>query len=1431
MAGFASVPSPLAPTVAPALADPPRREWQDEVGASLGVGAPRPDLEAGREALWPLRQLPGREWPVSSADADPITVELVRGGVDEWRLVVDGVRGKAGDVGATPGPVFLPPPFADAIAKAPASARPADVRPIVVGVRLEAEALAPDRVELVVEQVVQSSERRLVQADSSAEEVVTLATHLLTPYRPDHVTAEVRVLPYLFEAPAQSALGVATFAEAKKYEDREQALSEFNKNRASAVEEDAAARSAFAEAEKLRERENEKIEAFNDAVDDLWRRRQAALKARIQTSTSNANVGNLLLAYLEKRPAPRRTLPKRTYEAEQQLQARLKERPPPALPEYAKADRSFVLGGGATSAAADLAQVFATLTDACKVARASLNDADGERPPRTRLVECIMVMRKALLDKRGGVEVAVLDALLGSSPSYQAVSDATPLDATTGRDPVADGEGWKKQFQVGRQGNVAEFVYDRLHHDVLAQSSTRCRLRFRVYELNGGPPVEAIVEAPPRYGLAAAAAYRDSHADYNNVLDKLFEFQGALIAAAGTEQQPTPSLLARGFAFLRNVFGDAVAASTTTSLPQDEVAALVSRIGPNLYDLVQLLGLVDDRAELRAGLPTSGAYDIFFEAPNEATGNEVEDAAATKIAQQYRLYREWRPRVHQCMPQLLRPKATPIPTMRLDVNSEAPLEAVAALPGDTLPRVAANQREKAQSFVGVAGQSVANFFDYLKRKVVGDPDAERPEQQLRSQAGGIVFSKPDANGVYVWATQNNGLAADTPRARSYLRALENTRGSPIKASVYNARAVVRALRERENTGVKRTLATALGERVRFAEWYIATGETPLDMLRDQLQQPPSASDWVRVPDSLALRFVPTPDATEALHDAEALRQLALGEAIRRVAGPGGDAEGEAELLARRIHIELLGAIRDGWLPPLGERLVVSAPETARVLARHAARLLRAAYGRQGSMATPAVSLDDPVYACLHGGAAARSALRQLAVVTATQAEARRAFLVESDLGRELFAALNGPEGPATPEPPALEELAELQRRRAFGEQRTAAAARVWTPARRSVVDGVCAAWERVAAKHPGGVEPVPVDDGVRSALGSFARVSALGGNAAALLAAASAASALATTRTVGEGNLRAAVSLHAGAVGKAEERMARSAAALPLNERTLRAAIAARRLDLDALRSAPMGNGVDELIDALTRATLKNDVPADEHYFVGGGDTFDREPTSRLYAGTVVRAVWLERLATACKTLAAGADEARLRNNGEALVRARSREATGLERHPLVVSRRSARATSSDDDGSRDVNVWLAKPHPRDETLRELRAGVDDLVSALQLVMADPAAALQTRQTVARSRVLAFNADRFAAGITLAADARATHLRVDADATALNAAAAAIGAAIAPAASPELYLALEDAELARVTLEEIADACDAALKFGCKVATLSEVCVALERFV
>ena len=66
--------------------------------------------------------------------------------------------------------------------------------------------------------------------------------------------------------------------------------------------------------------------------------------------------------------------------------------------------------GGATSAAADLAQVFATLTDACKVARASLNDADGERPPRTRLVECIMVMRKALLDKRGGVEVAVLDA-------------------------------------------------------------------------------------------------------------------------------------------------------------------------------------------------------------------------------------------------------------------------------------------------------------------------------------------------------------------------------------------------------------------------------------------------------------------------------------------------------------------------------------------------------------------------------------------------------------------------------------------------------------------------------------------------------------------------------------------------------------------------------------------------------------------------------------------------------------------------------------------------------------------------------------------------------------------------------------------------------------------------------------------------------------
>ena len=183
------------------------------------------------------------------------------------------------------------------------------------------------------------------------------------------------------------------------------------------------------------------------------------------------------------------------------------------------------------------------------------------------------------------------------------------------------------------------------------------------------------------------------------------------------------------------------------------------------------------------------------------------------------------------------------------------------------------------------------------------------------------------------------------------------------------------------------LVCVSGERFRFREWYEVRREH-VRALRQRLQPLRTGLDWARVPDGLALRFVPPPDVTAALHEAEDLRDVALGDAVRLVAGAGAGARTEAALLAEQIHLELVGAVQDRWLPPQGEQLVVSAPETTRALARSGANILRALYGYKASPETPSVGIDDALFACVHGGAAARFALRHIAVVEAAQARAR-----------------------------------------------------------------------------------------------------------------------------------------------------------------------------------------------------------------------------------------------------------------------------------------------------------------------------------------------------------------------------------------------------------------------------------------------------------
>ena len=120
-------------------------------------------------------------------------------------------------------PRALPAPFADM--RQP-YAGPDDVR-LAVAVRLGPEALAPERVELVVEQVVLSTERAS-GGDAYGEEVIVVARHTLKPYAHTDIAIDALVLPYPFRCVAQSILGIVSYREKELYDERVQSVLAYN---------------------------------------------------------------------------------------------------------------------------------------------------------------------------------------------------------------------------------------------------------------------------------------------------------------------------------------------------------------------------------------------------------------------------------------------------------------------------------------------------------------------------------------------------------------------------------------------------------------------------------------------------------------------------------------------------------------------------------------------------------------------------------------------------------------------------------------------------------------------------------------------------------------------------------------------------------------------------------------------------------------------------------------------------------------------------------------------------------------------------------------------------------------------------------------------------------------------------------------------------
>lgn len=204
--------------VLPSPADAPT-EHDGACSAWIGVGegdtarlAPVDALPAG---LQPVKRVGYVAWPTPETPTTPIAVELVRTSDDRWHVLVDGQMCAQHPDDAKEAVCALPPPF-DPKTPINSNTRP---RTVAVAVRLEREALRPEKVELVTEQIIDSEERRDPSGASRFERQDGRRV-ALQPYAVGDASVGALSVGYPFIAPAQSALGILSLNELRRWEER-----------------------------------------------------------------------------------------------------------------------------------------------------------------------------------------------------------------------------------------------------------------------------------------------------------------------------------------------------------------------------------------------------------------------------------------------------------------------------------------------------------------------------------------------------------------------------------------------------------------------------------------------------------------------------------------------------------------------------------------------------------------------------------------------------------------------------------------------------------------------------------------------------------------------------------------------------------------------------------------------------------------------------------------------------------------------------------------------------------------------------------------------------------------------------------------------------------------------------------------------------------
>lgn len=370
------------------------------------------------------------EWPPPRNDSDPICIELVRGidgvGDDSWSVIVDGLRCALTDKQTNT-------PYLVQSCKIPGGVKreflttETKVRSIVLGIRLEPEAERPSSARLETLQKIGSDEMKTL--DANENKIDTVSTVEILPYRTSEAVANVIRLPYPIRTPSKSILGIVSFEQVKRWEDKEIATSIFN---AAVLALNYDAERQFIEGTAIYKGLQEDAVKMNMVVDSI-----SILSSAFATNPK-VREGLRKVTRLTRQGIKSSTsLPKPT------LPKPIRTMPTTDPPSVGGADdtrtaqnKDFTIGGKSKSVARELADMFNKMTDYCfdarEVVKQSLEELKKSELEREAykiktiedytgntgksLYAKLNAMRQYMLANESSTAVALFDALMTTVP-------------------------------------------------------------------------------------------------------------------------------------------------------------------------------------------------------------------------------------------------------------------------------------------------------------------------------------------------------------------------------------------------------------------------------------------------------------------------------------------------------------------------------------------------------------------------------------------------------------------------------------------------------------------------------------------------------------------------------------------------------------------------------------------------------------------------------------------------------------------------------------------------------------------------------------------------------------------------------------------------------------------------------------------------------